>query len=76
MGSQREMTVSQMNLTLRDQPALTLPAEKQRELGLALLELLLNAEGQCAEQLSADQSRNSEHQGKGDQDHDESQTHR
>lgn len=74
MGSQREKTVSpQMNLILRDQPALTLPTEQQKELGLALLELLLNAAGKCPD--PSEQPTDSEHQGKGDHDHDESQTH-
>jgi hypothetical protein len=36
-------TIIQFNLPLSDAPAATLPADKQRELALALVELLLNA---------------------------------
>ena len=72
MALQGEKTVSpQLNLTLIDQPALTLPREKQTELGLALLELLLSAVRDRVERLN-------ENQAKGDRDHDESnesQTH-
>jgi hypothetical protein len=38
----------QFNLPLLDVPAAALPANKQRELELALMELLLNAARECA----------------------------
>jgi hypothetical protein len=39
----------QFNLPLLDVPAATLPTNKQRELELALMELLLNAARECAD---------------------------
>ena len=41
-------TNMQFNLPLLDVPAAALPANKQRELELALMELLLNAAHECA----------------------------
>jgi hypothetical protein len=38
----------QFNLPLLDVPAAALPANKQRELELALMELLINAACECA----------------------------
>jgi hypothetical protein len=39
----------QFNLPLLDVPAAALPANKQRELELALMELLVNAARECAD---------------------------
>ena len=41
-------TNMQFNLPLLDVPAAALPANKQRELELELMELLLNAARECA----------------------------
>ena len=42
-------TNMQFNLPLLDVPAAALPTNKQRELELALVELLLNAARECAD---------------------------
>src|SRR6516165_10300740 len=48
----------QMNLTLIDQRAVNLPDERERELALALLELLLNAAAEPAEPQPSDPLQN------------------
>jgi two-component sensor histidine kinase len=50
MGSKDPgLKLKQMNLTLLDQPTVGLPAEQEKELAMALLELLLNAVAPTAE---------------------------
>jgi two-component sensor histidine kinase len=51
----------QMNLTLIDQRAVNLPDERERELALALLELLLNAAAEPAEPQPSDPLQNGGH---------------